>query len=427
MFVDWYFWVCSLRSDELLLVLGVLLLVDAPRYAYSVVVMAMWDILKFTWTGRLPGPGETDESYRPSVSVLIAGHNEAATIQQTMQSVLDTCADVELIVVDDGSTDGMADRAREFAKGRPRITVLQVDDRGGKSSALNLGLSHATGEVLVTVDADSKLGDSSITELIQPLRDPQVAAVSATVLAWNPFVSLVAWLQAYEYRQTIFISRMTRGRMGVLGIVSGAFGAFRTSVLKQLGGWDVGPGEDGDLVLRIRKADYKVKVAPYAHCYTNVPTSWVRLFWQRCRWDRTVITFECRKHNDMGKPFSRNFRWSNFALMLERWFFNVVCVYTFWLYGIWVLVAYPDSSLYLLLLLYCCGLCVELLQMLALLFYSDRPLHDLKLALVLPLYPLYQVFMKAVNIFALTREIFFRESGDDNFVPLKVRTATWRW
>ena len=113
--------------------------------------------------------------------------------------------------------------------------------------------------------------------------------------------------------------------------------------------------------------------------------------------------------------------------MLERWFFNVVCVYTFWLYGIWLLTVYPGSTLNLLALLYCCGLCVELLQMLVLLFYSDRLRHDLLLCLALPLYPFYQVFMKAVDIFALTREIFFHASGDDNFVPLHVRTATWRW
>lgn len=427
MLVEWYSWVCSLRVDELLMVLGVLLLVDAPRYAYSVLGMALWDIVKYTWTGTLPGPGVYDRGYQPSVTVVIAGHNEADTIQQTMQSVLNGYPNVQLIVVDDGSTDGMAAAALEFAHGKPEITVLRSLDRSGKSSALNMGLAHATGEILVTVDADSRLGEGSIYELVQPLSQTNVAAVSATVLAWNPFASFASMLQAYEYRQTIFISRMTRGRMGVLGIVSGAFGAFRTSVLKQLGGWDVGPGEDGDLVLRIRKAGYEIEVAPYAHCYTNVPTSWVRLFWQRCRWDRTVITFECRKHNDMGIPFSKNFRWSNFLLMMERWFFNVVCVYTFWLYGIWVLTVYPSSSLYLLMLLYCCGLCVELLQVMALAFYSDRPWHDLKLSLVLPFYPMYQVFMKAVNLFALTREIFFRESGDDNFVPLKVRSATWRW
>lgn len=427
MLTNWCFWVCSLRPDELILVLGVLLLVDAPRYAYSVLGMAIWDIAKSLKTGRLPGPGMVDFDYEPSVSVVVAGHNEADTIVETMQSVMTNYDAVQLIVVDDGSTDGMAEQARNFAESNPKITVLRINERSGKSSALNLGLQHATGEILITVDADSKLDAASIYELIQPLNDPKVAAVSATVVAWNPFKSLVAWLQAYEYRQTIFISRMTRGRLGVLGIVSGAFGAFRTSVLKQMGGWDVGPGEDGDLILRIRKAGHQVDVAPYSTCYTNVPTSWTRLFWQRCRWDRTVITFECRKHNDMGIPFSPNFRWSNFALMIERWFFNVVCVYTFWLYGLWIFTVYPSSSFYLLLLLYCCGICIEFLQVMGLLFYSDRPWHDLKLSLVLPLYPLYQIFMKVVSLVTLTREIFFHESGNDNFVPEKVRNATWRW
>ncbi|MCA9084190.1 MAG: glycosyltransferase family 2 protein [Planctomycetaceae bacterium] len=426
MLIEWYHWVCSMRTDELLFILGVLLLVDLPRYVYSILVVALWDTLRCLWTGRLPGPQTEEFTYLPTVSVVIAGYNEADTIAETMRSVWERYPDIQLIVVDDGSTDGMADAAMEFADGRPGVSVLRREDRGGKSSALNMGLQQATGEILVTVDADSKLSDTAIFELIQPLQNPQVAAVSATVLAWNPFETLCSWLQAYEYRQTIFISRMVRGRLGVLGIVSGAFGAFRTNVLRQLGGWDVGPGEDGDLVLRIRKAGYQVEVAPYANCFTNVPTSWIRLFKQRCRWDRTVITFECRKHNDMGNPISPNFRFSNFMLMVERWFFNVVCVYTFWLYGIWVLLVYP-SAFKLLLLLYCCGMCVELLQTMALLFYSDRPLHDLALSAVLPLYPLYQVFMKAVNFWALTKEITLRDSGDDNFVPLKVRTATWRW
>jgi len=427
MLIEWHYWVCSLRTDELVMVLGVLLLVDAPRYAYSVLLMAAWDVFKYPFIGKLPGPHTGTYEYLPSISVVIAGHNEADTIADSMRSVWDRYPDLQLIVVDDGSTDGMAQAAEEFAAGRSNITVLKRTERGGKSSALNMGLQQATGEILITIDADSKLSDNSLVELIQPLQNPRVAAVSATVLAWNPFASMCAWLQAYEYRQTIFISRMARGRAGVLGIVSGAFGAFRTSVLKQLGGWDVGPGEDGDLVLRLRKAGYAIEVAPYANCFTNVPVGWKQLFKQRCRWDRTVITFECRKHNDMGNPVSRHFRMSNFLLMVERWFFNVVCVYTFWLYGLWLAIAYPGDSWKLLLLLYVCGLCVEFLQALALLFYSDRPWHDLALCLVLPFYPAYQVFMKAVNLFALTREILFHESGEDNFVPLKVRQATWRW
>jgi poly-beta-1,6-N-acetyl-D-glucosamine synthase len=427
MLVEWANWILSLRSDELLLVLGVLLLVDAPRYAYSAIMMAVWDLIKSTWTRRLPGPETKAYSYCPPVSVIIAGYNEADTIAKTMESVWNRYPCSQMIVVDDGSTDGMTDAAMKFAAGRPGILVIRRERRGGKSSALNMGLHYATEEVIVTVDADSQLSENAIYELLQPLKNPKVAAVSATVLAWNPFDSLASLLQAYEYRQTIFISRMTRGRTGMLGIVSGAFGAFRTSVIKQLGGWDVGPGEDGDLILRIRKAGYDVGVAPYANCYTNVPTAWTRLFWQRCRWDRTVITFECRKHEDMGFPWNRHFRWSNCCLMLERWFFNVVCVYTFWVYGVWVLTVYPGGAIKLLGLLYCCGLCIEFLQMLVLLFYSDQIRKDLKLCMVLPLYPLYQVFMKAVDVFALTREILFHESGHDNFVPIHVRSSTWRW
>lgn len=427
MLIEWLNWISSLRTDEVLLVLGVLLLVDAPRYVYSAVIMAIWDLIKFVWTGRLPGRQSDPFTYRPAVSVIIAGYNEADTIARTMESVWNRYPCSQLIVVDDGSNDGMTEAAMRFAEGRPGILVIRRDRRGGKSSALNMGLHYVTEEVVITVDADSKLSETAIYELLQPLSDPQVAAVSATVVAWNPLESLAAWLQAYEYRQTIFLSRMSRGRMGLLGIVSGAFGAFRTSVIKQLGGWDVGPGEDGDLVLRLRKAGHKIGVAPYACCYTNVPTSWVRLFWQRCRWDRTVITFECRKHADVGYPWHDHFRWSNGLLMFERWFFNVVCVFTFWLYGVWVFIDYTESSLKLLGLLYCCGFCLEFIQMLVLLFYSDRIRQDLVLCAVLPLYPLYQVFMKAVDIFALTREILFRESGKDNFVPLHVRRMTWRW
>ncbi|MBN8639417.1 MAG: hypothetical protein J0M07_29130, partial [Anaerolineae bacterium] len=124
----------------------------------------------------------------------------------------------------------------------------------------------------------------------------------------------------------------------------------------------------------------QIGIAPYANCFTNVPTSWVRLFWQRCRWDRTVVTFECRKHADIGFPWNKHFTLPNAFLMLERWIFNVVCVFTFWLYGAWVFLEYPQSAMRLLGLLYCCGLCVEFLQLLVLLFYSDRLKHDLILA-----------------------------------------------
>lgn len=96
------------------------------------------------------------------------------------------------------------------------------------------------------MDADSQVSTGAIEELVQPLKDPAVAGVSGTVVAWNPFVNLATWLQAYEYRDNYLCGTHGTGANRTSGIVSGAFGAFRTEYLRQTGGWDVGPGEDGD-------------------------------------------------------------------------------------------------------------------------------------------------------------------------------------
>lgn len=427
MLMDWLHWLQEIRPEELALVLILLLVVDAPRYAWSAVAMACWDIMRTicgTVLRRRRRPPRFSV-YRPTVSVLIAGYNEADTIARTMASVRGNYPGLQTVVVDDGSTDDMYGAALAFATGKTDITVIRRQHRGGKSSALNLGLFYVTGEIVVCVDADSQVSTGAIEELVQPLKDPAVAGVSGTVVAWNPFVNLATWLQAYEYRQTIFVGRMARGRIGLLGIVSGAFGAFRTEYLRQTGGWDVGPGEDGDLVLRLRKAGYRISAAPCATCRTNVPVTWPRLFRQRCRWDRTVITFECRKHADLGSLFNRNFRWSSFLIVLERWIFGVVCLYTFWLYGLSGAILGSARPFCLLALLYACSLILELVQLLVLLMYSDRIRNDLALSVVIPLYPLYQIFIKAVDLVALSGEILVRDSGRDDFVPERVRAATW--
>ncbi|MFN9973980.1 MAG: hypothetical protein ACK58T_29205, partial [Phycisphaerae bacterium] len=85
------------------------------------------------------------------------------------------------------------------------------------------------------------------------------------------------------------------------------------------------------------------------------------------------------------------------------------------------------DPLYLSLLLYACNVILELVQFLVLICYSDKVRHDLTLGIVLPLYPIYQLFLKTVDLYALTREILIRDSGTDSFVPDHVRNATWRF
>src|SRR5262249_46442443 len=161
------------------------------------------------------------------------------------------------------------------------------------------------------------LGPSAIWEIVQPLANPAVGAVAGAVLS-RGYHNLVTWLQAYEYLHTIFVGRILSARMGILGIISGAFVAFRRSALDRVMGWDVGPPEDLDLTLSLRKAGYEIAFAPYAQCFTDTPPTWWGLIKQRQRWDRSgAIRNHCRKHVDMAFFWSSHFRFSDFCVVLE--------------------------------------------------------------------------------------------------------------
>jgi biofilm PGA synthesis N-glycosyltransferase PgaC len=427
MFTDWIHWLSSLHPDELWLVLGGLLLVDGPRYAISQILMCLWDCARSCIATFRPAPVDETPRYCPTVCVVLAGYNEAKTIDATLHSLWGSYPNLQIIVVNDGSLDVMLDVARNFAASHSGVLVLTRDRRGGKSSALNSALPYTDAEIIVTVDTDSHLAPGALWEIVQPLRDPTVGAVSATVRARNAFTNLVTWLQTYEYLQTIFVGRLLAARLGMLGIVSGAFGAFRREALERVGGWDVGPGEDGDLTLRIRKIGYNIAFAPDAQCYSNVPTTWRQLFNQRRRWDRTIITFECRKHIDMAYFWQPHFRWSELLLLSERWFFNIVCLYGLWGYLAWLLWGLPEQAPFVLLSLYLCYVCCEIVGSLSVLYYTQTFWRDAATCLIFPLVPLYQVFLKAASVVAVTEELLFRQSFRDNFVPQHVRDATWHW
>jgi cellulose synthase/poly-beta-1,6-N-acetylglucosamine synthase-like glycosyltransferase len=424
---DWIHWLSSINLDRLILFLLPMLLLDAPRYAVGTFMMCVYDML-LDLHGYLKGePREKSFHHCPSVCVVLAGLNESETICSTMSSLYGTYPKMEIIVVDDGSTDGMSDVAEEFARTHENVLVIRRPQRGGKSSALNTALPFTKAEVIITVDTDSHVDETAIWEIVQPFTDSNIAAVSATVIARNPHVNLLTWLQGAEYLRTIFVGRMVSARLGILGIVSGAFGAFRRTALEQVKGWDVGPGEDGDLAMRLRKAGYQIAFTPYAQCFTNLPTSWIRLFKQRRRWDWSVVTFECRKHIDMADFRSSSFTAANFFMVAERILYNIVLQYTFWIYSAWLLCTFPSHLPFILLTNYVIYVVLELIQFLVVLYYSLNRRRDFRIGMIFPLLPFYYLYLRAATITAVTEEFLFRRSFRDNFVPERVRNATWHW
>ncbi len=416
-----------MRRDELAWLLLPLLLFDVPRYLVGSLLLWCTDVacdLGHWMLGRHDAPTYT---YRPSVCVVIAGLNEGTSLGASLERLIGSYPDLQIIVVDDGSSDGMTQVGHDFARLHDNVLVL-TKRRGGKSSAMNFALPFARAEVVIVVDADSHLAPTAIWEIVQPLADPRVGAVSGNVLVRNEFQNLVTRLQGFEYQRSIFMGRMVSDRLNLLGIASGAFGDLRRTALQHVRGWDVGPGEDEDNTLRLRKVGYRVVFAPYAECWTRAPATWFALVRQRRRWEWAVVTFGLRKHIDMVNVLSPAARLENVLLLLERWLFNLVFPIVFWAWLIWwCVVGWPQRLSDLCLLYYLLYLAMETANWLILLNYSAHRLRNLRLGIVLPLMPFYQLMQRCVTTWAIVEETFTRRSFRDGFVPQHVRDATWHW
>lgn len=132
-------------------------------------------------------------------------------------------------------------------------------------------------------------------------------------------MNLCTALQAIEYLKSITVGRIITSELGILRVVSGAFGAFRKEIVDQVGGWDVGPGMDGDITVKTRKSGFRVRFAKEAVCYTSVPKTWKALARQRTRWSRSLVRFRLRKHKDVYYP-DANFSVLNMVSFVENVF-----------------------------------------------------------------------------------------------------------
>jgi biofilm PGA synthesis N-glycosyltransferase PgaC len=427
MYHDWIYWLSSKTAVELGLLLLPLLCLDCPRYTLSSLVMCLWDECHGWLRDESSEDLDSTSSYVPSVCVVLAGLNESETIGATLASTYESYPNLEIIVVDDGSSDRMVDIAIEFASSRDGILVLRKPERGGKSSALNFALPFTKAEIIIAVDTDSTLAAGAIWDLIRPFRDPRVGATGGAVIARNGHHNLVTLLQAGEYLRTIFLGRMLPSRLGILNIVSGAFGAFRREAILGAKGWDVGPGEDGDLIFRLRKSGWKIVHVPYAQCFTNVPQTWLQLYNQRRRWDWSIITFDCRKHADMADLRSSNFRWSNFVMLIESWFFRVFMSIVFVFYLAWLVLLSSSEVGYVLLTNYVVYLLLDAVQWVVLFYYSVHRRRDLAYLPGILLSPAYSFFLRVTTIVAMAEETLWRQSWKDGYVPERVRRVTWHW
>ncbi|WP_336958548.1 glycosyltransferase [Sphingobium aquiterrae] len=238
------------------------------------------------------------------VSVIIPAFNEAKVIETSVRRVLES-QDVrlEVIVVDDGSTDSTSAIVRTAFAGNPRVRLLTLGN-GGKAAALNRALELASAPIVVALDADTQFEPLTIARLARWFADPDVGAVAGNALVGNR-VNLVTRWQAVEYVTAQNLERRALARFDAITVVPGAVGAWRRAALDDVGGYPLDTlAEDQDLTIAIQRQGWKIALDSDAVAWTEAPESFRALSRQRFRW--AYGTLQCLwKHRGVwkdGKP-----------------------------------------------------------------------------------------------------------------------------
>ncbi|HJT09511.1 MAG TPA: glycosyltransferase family 2 protein, partial [Candidatus Nitrosotalea sp.] len=291
--------------------LGIAVGYDTYSVQESIVkAILLWGLTLTFWSTLLFVPLALFSKYRernlseptkyPKVTVLVPAYNEEKVIARTIEGLIETeYPNKEIVVIDDGSKDQTFSIMNNY---KNKVKVLHKEN-GGKASAINFGLAYSTGEIIVIVDADTIIGRDSLVHLVKGfVVDKDVAAVAGNILVRNR----KNWLtrcQALEYISGIQIARRALDIFGAISVVPGALGAFRRSVLEEIGTYHKDTlVEDFDVTMKILKTKLVISGSSKATAYTEAPESIRNLYRQRKRWYGGNLQVFSRHANALTNP-----------------------------------------------------------------------------------------------------------------------------
>lgn len=254
-------------------------------FGFVLFALFLWFIVPVATVQSWRKSDATDaEPPYPSVTVIVPAYNEEKCIDQSIESVLEATYPtdlLELIVVDDGSTDATYEKAAQY---RDRGVEVYRKENGGKYSALNYGLLCSSGEIVVCVDADGRLAPDALLTLVGEFQaDPELGSVAGNVKVGNRNSHLTR-LQALEYLVGINTYRRAFSWFGAVPVVPGCLSGFRREALEQVHGYDPDTiTEDFDVTVKILREGWKVRQSN-ATVWTEAPFTLRDLYEQRRRW-----------------------------------------------------------------------------------------------------------------------------------------------
>lgn len=283
--------------------------------------------------------------YKPLVSVMIPAWNEEVGIINTIESILQsTYRNIEIIVINDGSTDDSDKIIKNFLSSHERKAakknipiIYHYKENGGKGAALNTAVALSKGEILISIDADCFVEPQSIGAFVEEFKDPKIMAAVGNVKIGNKN-STIGIVQYLEFLFSFYFKR-AESLMGSIYIIGGASGAFRKEVFNKIGGYSTtNITEDIELTVRIQDAGMKIAYVPDALVHTEGASDIESLKKQRLRWKRgrfqtfyqhykMFFSFK-KKHNKVLTLFVMPMAiFSEIQLLLEIPF--IIFLYTF--------------------------------------------------------------------------------------------------
>ncbi len=280
-------------------------------------------------------------TYQPDVSILIPAHNEEKVIGRLLQRLTELTYPknkVQTIVINDASVDKTGEIAEEYSKICNYVKVIhRNNDEGGqgKASALNAGLEHMKGEIIICFDADYYPQRDILEKLLKEFSDPNVGAVQGRVTVLNEPLNIVTRLVALERIGGYRIDQQARDNLGLIPQFGGTVGGFRRNLLEHLGGWDESIlAEDTDLTFRVYLAGYKVRYVNDAECYEEAVENWRDYWKQRYRWSKGHMQCFFRHWFSVLKSNKLRLREKIDGLLLLNLYFMPVWTLLSWIVGI---------------------------------------------------------------------------------------------
>ncbi len=238
------------------------------------------------------------KSFHSSVSIVIPVYNEDARIlENTIASALAAHGEKEIIVVNDGSDEAHS-KAFELLKKKYSFNLVEYQPNQGKRHAQSIGFSAAKNPIIITLDSDTTINYDSIVELIKPLADKEVGAVTGQVLVRNEKKNFLTKMLYARYWAAFNIERKSLVAYDIVNCCTGAFSAYRRDVVLELLPQYVGQkflghtctyGDDRHLTNLFLERGFRIVYQENAMAFTEVPDTLRKLVKQQLRWKRSFL------------------------------------------------------------------------------------------------------------------------------------------